>query len=166
MTESECRGLIDVARQELTALNEHCQTEVGIGSFEHWQYEADEGTIAFAGGTTPGVRALAQVVGTTSTRSKSWLWSWANESIPSHQASSAATVRAFDERENVPILLAAEPVDDEYLGWEMTAVTVKLTGAVGGYRVPRESGSFTYFVFFKLEGLGERNDRNGGQKGP
>lgn len=152
MTEDQFRELIHVAQHELTTLNENCHAEHGLGLFDHWQYDAEEGTIVFRGGS-PSVRASVQVVGTSSAESRSWLWAWANESVPRHQSLASQEVRTFGEREGIPMLVSAEWADDEYFGWEMTAITTKLTGAVGGYRTPRDSGGYKYYVFSKLEKL-------------
>ncbi len=33
----------------------------------------------------------------------------------------------------------------------MTAVAVKIVGALGGYRTPRDNGGHSYYIFTKLE---------------
>lgn len=155
MSEEQFQGSIQEAQQELTELNRQCADVYGVGTYDRWQYEADEGTIVFYSGSQARLRAAVQVVGTTSTRSRTWLWAWANESIPIQQSSAAVAVRGFGEDENLSHLRSPELPDDEYTGWEMTAITVKLTNAVGGYRTPRQDGGYTYYAFVQLERLFE-----------
>lgn len=146
MMQSQFEALIRSAQQELTKLNKECAEQHGLGTFERWDYRADDGTITFSNGGRPVVVAQVQVVGTTSARSNMWLWARANDSIPSSLQAASLVVREFGASESLSPLTEAELADDEFLGWEMAAITVKLAGGVGAYRTPRAGGGFTYYV--------------------
>jgi len=85
----------------------------------------------------------------TSISGGTWLWGWANESLTPRVTTQLAKVRAFGEAENISELTNAELPDDEYLGWEMTAVAAKLLGAKGAYRCPGKNG-FVYVVYSSI----------------
>jgi hypothetical protein len=99
-----------------------------------------------------------QVVGTTSAKTNSRLWAWANESVPASQTTRLAEVRAYGEAEALPILTEDYWPDDEYHGWEMTAVTAKITRAIGAYRTPGTNGGYSYYVFTSLRFVNESNE--------
>ncbi|HEU0121837.1 MAG TPA: hypothetical protein VFQ91_15010 [Bryobacteraceae bacterium] len=85
-------------------------------------------------------------VGTTSPKSNTWLWAWANESIPHRASCPLADVQTFGNEEGISTLMTDSLPDYEHLGWELTAVTARILGAKGAYRCPSDNGFF-YVVF-------------------
>src|SRR5579863_4634799 len=107
----------------LMGLNEACEREFEISSWPFWFYDFDRGTLTFMDkNKAPRVVASIRVVGTTSKAAGTWLWSWANESIPREMSEAMSRVRSFGEREMLAELTTAESTDHEHLGWEMTAI--------------------------------------------
>jgi hypothetical protein len=155
MTDDQFKEFRHNAFHELMALNARCKREFSIGSWERWEYDADSGTLTFSDEEGPKVIADVQVVGTTSTRSQSWLWGWANESVPPARTAQLTLVRKFGETELLPDLTKPESPDSVDHGWELTAVTAKIIGARGAYRAPRASGGYTYYVYTDIHVAGE-----------
>jgi hypothetical protein len=147
MTGEQYEKFRHTAVHELMSLNALCQRQFSIGSWEHWRYDAESGTLTFSEGGVPRVIATVQVVGTTSTKSHTWLWGWANQSVPPARTALLAEVRRFGEVESLSILIQPEWPDDEHHGWEMAAITAKIIGAKGAYRAPRDSGGYSYYVY-------------------
>jgi hypothetical protein len=137
------------ACHELMRLNENCDQQFRILSWPRYDYDLKAGTLTFSKDGIDRVIASIQVVGTTSKSEGTWLWGWANASLPNDSTEQMDTVRAFGEGENLPALKNPYSEDDEYLGWEMTGVAVKILGAKGGYRCPCNDG-FIYFVYIDL----------------
>jgi hypothetical protein len=137
------------ATHELMRLNEKCDHEFHILSWPRYDYDLKDATLIFSKDGVPGVITSIQVVGTTSESEGTWLWSWANDSLPSDVTEEMKTVRAFGESENVRELTEPRVADDEYKGWEMTAIATKLIGGKGAYRCPSNDG-FIYFVYTDL----------------
>ena len=137
------------AVHELMRLNELCEKEFHISSWPRWDYDLERGTLTFSENGVPKVLASIHVVGTTSVSVGTWMWSWANESLPPSVTKEVANVREFGQAESIPELTEAERPDDEYLGWEMTAVAAKLLGAKGAYRCPGDNG-FVYVVYSSI----------------
>jgi hypothetical protein len=127
-------------------LNESCQREFQISSWPQWHYDLDRTTLTFLRDGFPRVVASIQVVGTTSTKSGTWLWAWDNQHLPSQSTHRMAEVRAFGEQECLTELRTPKLTDDEYLGWGMAAIAAKILGAKGAYRCPGENG-FLYVVY-------------------
>ncbi len=110
------------------ALNDQCMREFRLGSC----YFLEDGI--------PRVAASVVVVGTYSTKSETWLWSWANESLPSAVKDSMRAVRNWGSREGVRDLTEPKfPADEEY-GWELASVVLRLLNAICIYRYPFSSG--------------------------
>lgn len=139
----------DEAVHELMRLNEQCEQEFHISSWPRWDYEFERGTLTFSQDGVPQVRASIQVIGTTSISGRTWMWGWANESLPANGTKEVAKVRAFGTAEDIPELNEEELPDDEYLGWQLTAVAAKVLGAIGAYRCPDENG-FVYVVYTSI----------------
>ena len=137
MTEDEYEQFRQEAMDSLVDLNADCERQFSIGHWERWDYDAHTGTIAFSEAGAPKVIADVQVVGTTSTKSRNWLWAWSNQSVPSPRSALIEKVREFGEAESLSSLTEAYLSDGEHLGWELTAITVKLINGRGGYRTPR-----------------------------
>jgi hypothetical protein len=159
MSREEFNAFSHAAVHQLMELNALCEQEFSIGHWERWDYSAEEGTITFSQEGVPKVIAAVQLVGTTSARSGTWLWAWANGSVPRAQSVQAEKVRSFGEAKSLSILTEPSCADDEYLGWKMTALTSKIIGGRGGYRTPRDSGGYSYYVYTELRFADESASR-------
>jgi uncharacterized protein DUF6882 len=89
------------AVHELMRLNELCEEEFRISTWPRWDYDFERGTLIFSQDGVPRVLATIQVIGTTSISGETWMWGWANESLPPNVRKAAAKVRAFGEVENI-----------------------------------------------------------------
>jgi hypothetical protein len=146
MTADEFQAFRHKAVHRLMDLNEDCEHRFGIGHWERWDYDLDAGTLVFSDDGLPRVVAKIQAVGTTSTASKTWLWGWANESLSAGATLCLREVREFGTQEDLPQLTEPNLADDEYLGWELTAIAAQILQAKGAYRCPSENG-FLYLLY-------------------
>jgi hypothetical protein len=149
MTEEEYQVYRHEAVHALMAMNDQRDEKYGISKFPRWNYDLDAGVQVFSKNGVAKIIAKIQAVGTTANSSNNWLWSWANSSFPEQVTDLLQQVRDFGEREGLKQLTEKSWQDDEYLGWEMTAVAARILGAVGGYRCPSEKG-FLYLVHTKI----------------
>jgi hypothetical protein len=147
MTADEYRDYRHRAVHALMALNKECEERFSIGKWKRWDYDLDAGTLVFSEAGVPRIVAQVQVVGTTSERSKTWLWSWANQSLTRTVTNRMVEVRNFGAENRITELTQASLPDDEYLGWELAAVTAALVGGKGAYRCPSDRGGYLYFVY-------------------
>jgi len=106
-------------------------------------FRSDTGSVAAK------VLAQIQAVGSTSTTSNTWLWGWANESLPTSVTARICEVRDFGNSEALAKLTEPKLPDQEYLGWELTAIAAQIIGAKGAYRCPGERG-FLYLLYTDL----------------
>lgn len=139
----------------LMALNDHCNKAYRLAAWPRYDYDLDAGTLTFSEAGVPKVVISVQVVGSTLETRKEWLWGWDNENLPPPMVARLKEVRQFGETEAISQLTRPTLPDDEHLGWEMTAVTARIIGGKGGYRVPRRDADgatvgYTYFVYTDL----------------
>ncbi len=150
------------AVHSLKHLNEKCFEEFGVSKWPRYDYDVEKETLTFAENDVPKVKASIQVVGTTSNKAKNWLWGWANAHFPSHSAAKIQAVRSFGETNGIKQLTEPYWPDDEYHGWEMTAIAAQIVGAKAAYRCPGNDG-FIYFAimdigFASTDGVSDKPD--------
>lgn len=85
----------------------------------------------------------AQILGTESESSRTWLWSWANEAsnIPENLLQASLTIKAFGEQHEIPELTAPEVPLDEIDGHSLAMIASGVCRANAYYRAPYDVGA-------------------------
>ena len=138
MTDPKFVDLVTAAHQYLTARQEDLKAEFGLSWHERWDWDSDRGTIVFSDGGVARVIAKAQLVGSVSKKTGTWLWAWANQSIEERLRRDLNEVRRFGEHQGIWQLSTAKWEADEVDGWEMTSISAYVLHAKGAYRMPSE----------------------------
>jgi hypothetical protein len=149
MTYPEYETFSREATDYLKARIEHAKAQFGIGSFPRYEYDLFRGEIWWGEVGAPKVRGRVTVVGTISTKSNTWLWSWANPHFSDIILGDIDKVRELGEREAITKLTEGKWAADEVDGWEMTSIAARLLEAQGAYRSPGANG----FLFLLYDGL-------------
>lgn len=102
-----------------------------------WFCDQDAGVIRLFD-SEEGVAVVADidVVGSWSTRSQSWLWSWGNDGYGWPERRRIEPVAVFGEVRGIKKLAEAHWQADEIDGWEVTQMAAYLLGAEAVYRAP------------------------------
>jgi hypothetical protein len=146
LSDEEFESLIQDAYEYLNNQIRECKTEFKILNYERFDYDNETGEIIFSDHGIPKVIAEYQNVGSFSTKTNTWLWAWANDSITEDTRELAQIVRGFGETHGIEKLTTAHWEAEEVDGWEMTALTAKLTEAMGAYRAPVDH-LFIFMIF-------------------
>lgn len=109
-----------------------------------WQPETGQLVLSREGRAE--VVAQAQLVGTVSTASGAWMWSWANASILESVRADIRRVRQYGDEQSFLKLAAAHWSTSDRDSWEVTSISAYLLGAQGAIRLPDEHGA-TFFLF-------------------
>ncbi|EPI4820816.1 DUF6882 domain-containing protein [Vibrio alginolyticus] len=133
------------AHTALTEKQSKLMSEFKLGEHERFDWDQESGTLIFSNDGKVAVIAKVQFVGSISTTSNTWLWSWANSYIYDNVKDQMHIVREFGESKGYEALIIDKWEADEIDGWEMTSVTSYLLEAKGAYRTTGETG-FTYMV--------------------
>ncbi len=130
------------AIHELIDKNAQLSSEFNLGYWEQYDYDLNSGTLVFSHEGKPRVVATIQLVGTTSTKSSNWLWSWGNDWWPNAVTVDALATRQFGQQYGIYELITDYLTDESpvNLGWELTSVTARIVKAKGAYRPPGENG--------------------------
>lgn len=150
MTFPEFETFVSESNDYLKARIEHAKAEFGIGDLPRYEYDLYRGEIWWSEVGAPKVRGRVMVVGTISTKSNTWLWSWANPHFADVRLGDIDKVRAFGEAGGITKLIDQKWDADEVDGWEMTSISARLLEAEGAYRSPSEMG-FVFMLYDRLE---------------
>jgi uncharacterized protein DUF6882 len=139
------KELVRTACEYLTAREGELRDRYGLSTYQRYDWNQDTGTIVFSNDGVPKLLANILFVGSVSTRTNTWLWSWANESISCKLSDRLRAVKEYGETHGIAQLTEPYWSADEVDGWEMTSVSAYLLKAEGAYRTPDEHG-FTYLL--------------------
>jgi hypothetical protein len=146
MTKEEFDKFEHESFEYLKAQQEILQTEYGMGRYERWDWYQETGEFAFSDKGVPKLVADFQIVGSISTTSNTWLWSWANPSILETVKKDIYKVREFGEEYGLKELTEEKWPATESDGWAMTNVAAYLLKAKGAYRCPGKNVA-TFVIF-------------------
>jgi len=132
--------LIVEGRAYLEARRGENEATYHLSTYAHYDWSQDTGEIVFSSSGVPKVVASIQFVGDVSKRSRTWLWSWANDTVDERLKKAATSVRDLGMRENIDRLTRAQWLASETDGWDMTGLAAKHTRASGAYRTCGDSG--------------------------
>lgn len=121
-----------------------------------WSYSQDSGKLVFSENGVVKVIATAQIVGSYSTYSNTWMWSWANKSVDDSVKKDIVKVKEYGEKNQFKELTTAQWKCDQDYAWIMTAVASHLLKAKGAYRGPYPDG-FAYFMITDIKWAEAKN---------
>jgi hypothetical protein len=152
------QGWREDALEALMDKNSHLYEKFSLGNGDSWDVDLDAETLTFIDRGRPRVVATIQVVGDIAIMQKTWLWAWANDAIPDSVTKAARATQQFGEKNGIDELTSSLLRGDsvaalDTLGWAMTAVTARLTDALGGYRSP--TGNNHVFLIYRDMRLAE-----------
>lgn len=142
----EFKALLEKSMEELRAKTMGHQTGWGFGKADRWSLDMSGGDLLFTFAEGVVATCPAQIVGSLDTTDNSWLWAWANPSIPDPLKRDSLRVRDFGLQRKISRLTSEEWVGSEEDAWRMAALACKLCEAQGVYRGP----AGTAFVFINF----------------
>jgi uncharacterized protein DUF6882 len=132
-------------QDELHHKQELLKTEFALDTHKRYDWDQATGELVFSNDGVPAVVANTEVVGSVSTVSHTWLWSWANFHLLENVRTRVLAVRKLGERKGFPRLTVPKWRAETNDGWEMSAIAARVLDARGVYRAPGE-GVFGYLV--------------------
>ncbi|MGR5150223.1 DUF6882 domain-containing protein [Photobacterium alginatilyticum] len=144
---------VSEAHNALTEKQNKLMVDFRLGEHERFDWDQENGTLVFSNDGKAAVIAKVQFVGSISTKSGTWLWSWANSYVLDNVKNQMHKVKAFGKSKGYEALIVDKWIGDEVDGWEMTSVTCFLLDAKGAYRTESDTG-FTYMVITDISWVG------------
>jgi hypothetical protein len=142
-------ALIEEAQGYLRDCQAALQTEYRLWEWPRYDWNQETRQLIFSENGVAKVIAEVQFVGSISTRSDTWLWAWANDTVDLPLSSSIRAVRDYGEKHEFDHLTTKKWHAHEVDGWEMTAIAALLLKARGTYRSPKDDG-FTFMLMMDL----------------
>jgi hypothetical protein len=138
--------LLDASMEALRAKTVGHQVGWGFGKADRWSLDLSQGDLLFTFANGIVATCPAQIVGTLDSTDGSWLWGWANPSVPESLQLDSLLVRDYGEQRQITRLTSAEWPCTEDEAWRMAALACNLCEAQGVYRGP--AGTTFVFITF------------------
>lgn len=138
--------LLHKSMEELRAKTIGHQTGWGFGKAASWSLDLSKGDLLFTFSEGVVATCPAQIVGSLDDGDGSWLWAWANPSIPESLQRDSSRVREYGQRHQIARLTSEEWPCTEEEAWQMAALACNLCEAQGVYRGP--AGTAFVFITF------------------
>ena len=116
-----------------------------LGQEEQWNFDQDSGELVFTFADKIA-KAPAQIIGTFDSKTSTWLWAWANQSIAEPLKRDALRVLDYGKEHSIARLTTAKWPAEEMDGWRMSALANRLCSTNGAYRGP--AGTTLVFMTF------------------
>jgi hypothetical protein len=121
----------------------------------HYEWTLDKAQLVFGPAGSEVVADIC-VLGSVSRSEGTYLWAWANDTIPPHARRALEKVREFGERKALDLLTKPESPGDRAHGMEMAAIAARVLDAAGVW--VETTGDVT--LFFALSCFRKRGDQH------
>ncbi len=145
MNNAEFRALLDRCMEELRLKTEAHAAGWGLGTTDRWGLNQEDGQLVFTSKKLIAT-APAQIIGTYSTETGTFLWAWDHPSVLAPLQEHARRVREYGEQHGITALTTRKLECEELEAWEFTALACHLCDAQGAYRGP--AGPALVFMTF------------------
>lgn len=119
--------------EDLKVLQDKFQNEYDVDWYDNWFYNQSTGLLTFSTGDQE-LNFKYIDIGSFSENSKTWKWSWDNETTLANVKEQVWSIKEFGEKSNFTKLTTGHFNSDEFEAWEFVAIAVKLTNGIGVYR--------------------------------
>lgn len=137
---------------DLEKMQDELADRFRINDYPRWDYQQESAELIFSGADMPDLIAEIEFVGSVSTTTDTFKWSWSNFDVLEKVRSKIGAVRDFGDENDFPHLTIPKWEASQIDGWLMAAVAAKILGGVGVYRAPYENG----FLFMLILSIGHR----------
>lgn len=145
----ELKQLIVEGHVEALSKQQRAAEQWGIGTADRWSTDLAAGTLSFEFPDRV-VAGRVQVLGSYAIAAGTWLWGWANESVPESSTVASLEVKAIATRPGLQLLDDAKLQIPAEFADDLANVAVEVAGLDGWYRAPSAT-NYVYLGFTDLE---------------
>jgi len=124
--------------------------EYKLGKYDRWDADQDTGKLVFSHEGKPKVIASFQIAGSYSNTSKTWKWSWSNDTVDLSMKRDMNKVKEFGEKIQSLQLTTAQFDCDEDYAWKLVSMAGQIIKAKGAYRGKIPNG-FVYLLITEIK---------------
>lgn len=150
-------SLVAGARGMMSERQPATYAQFGLDFSMQYEWNLDRAEIVFKSKGRPIVRAALQFLGSITGRGGTWLWGWANDSIPAAATKRLAEIRRYGEDQGFPKLTEAEWTPEGVEGHDVMFVSACILGAPAFFHDHYQNLA----LFFVLEGFERIPSRRG-----
>jgi hypothetical protein len=144
----ELQQLIVESHVEALSKQQRTAEQWGIGTADRWSADLAAGTLSFEFPDRV-VGGRVQLLGSYAITAGTWLWGWANESVPKSVAVASLKVKEIATRPGLQMLQDAKLQIPAEFADDLANVAVEVAGLDGWYRAP-SSTNYVYLGFSDL----------------
>jgi hypothetical protein len=96
--------VVQAARERAATRQRAMVERYGLAGDVQYQMSMDDARMVWSRGGSPYLTARITMIGSVSIPRQTWLWSWANQSLPPAVLGDIARVRAYGEENDFPVL--------------------------------------------------------------
>lgn len=129
---------LEFSRQEsnkLVSVQNNFRNQFNIDNFENWFYDSELSLLRLYNNDEDEVYFQYIPVGTFSLKSKTWMWSWFNETSIEKNKTEILKIKEFGDQNKYEKLVEGSFPGDEYDAWEFTAICFNFLNGIGTYKV-------------------------------
>lgn len=144
----ELTQLIVEGHVEALSKQQRAAEQWGIGTADRWSADLAAGTLSFEFADRV-VTGRVQLLGSYAITAGTWLWGWANGSVPESVTVASREVKAIATRPGLQLLEEAKLQIPAEFADDLASVAVEVAGLDGWYRGPSAT-NFVYLGFSDL----------------
>lgn len=118
-----------------------------------WSVDQEAGLIQFERQDGSLLAAPVQIVGSWSPQSHLFTWGWGHPSVRVRLRAGAERTRWFGDKHGLPEFCDPQFKATEDYAWRLTAVAMKVNGAIGAYRGPTADGPVVFMTLGDIKVL-------------
>ncbi|EJL74393.1 DUF6882 domain-containing protein [Chryseobacterium populi] len=125
--------------EELLKVQNIFRENFKIDSYANWFYDSETELLRLYNDDEDEIFFRYIPVGTFSLKSRTWMWSWFNESSIEKSKTELLVVKEFGNENNYEKLKEGTFASDEYDGWELASICLDFLNGIGVYKVDTDN---------------------------
>ena len=153
MNDDDFELFLTSATEELKLKQAALTETFGFGSHKRWMFEVDKAILQFFNHDNQLViNANIIDIGSYSPNTETWKWAWAYDNINPKMKEDSLRIKELEDITDLEVFGKNEPVEaDDYLAWELAAMSVKHLNALGCYKA--FSSARNVHMFFAITSI-------------
>jgi hypothetical protein len=140
------------ACENLKKIQDSFMQNYDVNSYSNWYYTQATELLHFYNRDDSNEVYFKYIpIGSYSTKSETWMWSWENEHSIEESKFKTLKLKEFGEKHNFEKLSKGYFKSDEYDGWDFMGIALTLLGGIGAYRVPGDNLLKYFLVVDKVK---------------
>ncbi len=144
MNDEQFQRYIDTCFDELERKQQALIDQFGFGSFDKFKHDFEKEELYLLEGGEVQIKARIVPIGSFNTKSKTWMWAWANEAFSKQLRDKAAKLKELEAITGFEMFGNEMAEIDDDMAWEIAGMSINLLNFEGVYRGPANNTHYFY----------------------